>query len=465
MWIQLSCRPRWSAPQVTRTASMTLPERNTELWMMWSAPRFCIHSKNAKETRVRRPGDWALPAPPCTKSQNGTVQLDADPTLVHHHGMFDLLRTHSRKAGHPPGHAAYVGPEKSFEPYIECVIYTVADMERRSIDISELDTIMESAAASNAVVWVRLVGMHDPSLVRSAGEAFGLHPLQVEDALNTAHRPSLDEGANVLFTTLKAMSFDTSEDRLVQEHVSLVLSQGRCLTLEENPNNPWEALYPRLNNARSRMRRLGADYLFSCLLDTLVDNCFLVVDEIAEGSQALEERLISENDGGGAPALKDIYGMRKELLLFQAAVRPMHEITIRLVRDEQEHFSDEVRPFLRDIRDHAVHVRDTAMLLSTLLENLTDTAISLAGLKLNAVMRVLTVIATIFIPLTFVAGVYGMNFQNMPELHYRYGYYVVLGIMLLIALAMIFYFRIRRWIQPPCRNGSPDCRNGCSTPF
>ncbi len=324
--------------------------------------------------------------------------------------------------------------------------YSTASVERRTIELAQLETELDSAAAAGSVVWIRLVGMHDASIVRRAGEAFSLHPLQIEDALNTAHRPSLDEGENVLFATVKSLSFDTDSKRLIQEHVALVLSQGRCLTLEENLNNPWHSLYPRLQNPRSRMRRLGADYLFSCLLDTLVDNCFVVVDEIAETSQALEETLISEGENGGAPVLKDIYGMRKELLLFQAAVRPMHEIATRLVRDEQEHFSDEVRPFLRDVRDHTAHVRDAAMLLTNLLENLTETAISLAGLKLNAAMRVLTVIATIFIPLTFVAGVYGMNFQNMPELTYRYGYFAVLGIMLLIAIVMIFFFRKRRWI-------------------
>lgn len=360
--------------------------------------------------------------------------------------MFDLLRSHSRKAGSPPGHAAYVGPEKSFAPFIECVVYSPGAVERRTIGIAEVNAVLDSATAAGAVVWIRLVGLHDPSVARLAGEAFGLHPLQIEDALHTAHRPSLDEGEDVLFATVKSLSYDSASKHLVQEHVALALSRGRCLTFEENPSNPWDALYPRLQNPRSRMRRLGADYLFSCLLDTLVDNCFVVVDEIAEASQALEETLISETENSGAPVLKDIYGMRKELLLFQAAVRPMHEITTRLVRDEQEFFSEEVRPFLRDVRDHAAHVRDAVMLLSSLLENLTETAISLAGLKLNAVMRVLTVIATIFIPLTFVAGVYGMNFEYMPELTFRYGYFAILGIMLLIALAMIVFFRKRRWI-------------------
>ncbi|MFW5735570.1 MAG: magnesium/cobalt transporter CorA [Oceanidesulfovibrio sp.] len=365
---------------------------------------------------------------------------------MHHNGMFDLLRSHSRKAGRPPGQVAYVGPEKTFDPFIECTTYSAGTMEQRIIEVGDMEQILQAAAAQGGVAWVRLVGMHDPSIARRAGEIFGLHPLQLEDALNTAHRPSLDEGEHVLFATATALAFDPAAGKILQEHVALALTPGRCLTIEENPNNPWNAIYPRLKNPRSRMRRMGADYLFSCLLDTLVDNCFLVVDEIAETCRGLEDALISENSDGGAPVLKDIYGMRKELLLFQTAVRPMHEIAIRLVRDEQEHFADEVRPFLRDVRDHAAHVRDATVLLSTLLDNLAETAISLAGLKLNAVMRVLTVIATIFIPLTFLAGVYGMNFQNMPELNTRYGYFVVLGAMLLIALAMVVIFRKRRWI-------------------
>lgn len=360
--------------------------------------------------------------------------------------MFDLLRSHSAKAGDPPGQAAYVGPVKDFIPYMECVTYSGEAMERRRIEPSELHDVLDSCRATGTVLWIRLVGIHDPALARQAGEAIGLHPLLIEDALNTAHRPSLDEGETILFATSKALSYDEENDRILSEHVVIALADGICLTLEENPKNPWDAIYPRLQTPKSRMRQMGADYLFSCLYDTLVDNCFLVVDAIAASSRQMEEALIRQGEDGDAPLLKDIYGLRKQLLLFQSVVLPMYETTARLVRDEQQHFSEEVRPFLRDIRDHAVHVRDATMLLSTLLENLTDTAISLAGLKLNAVMRVLTVIATIFIPLTFIAGVYGMNFQNMPELHAHYGYYIVLCIMLIVAITMLLFFRKRRWI-------------------
>lgn len=294
--------------------------------------------------------------------------------------------------------------------------------------------------AGGGATWIDVVGLHDVELVARLGECFGLHPLALEDVVNTGQRPKADDYDDHLYCVLR--NFHAGDSNLVSEQISLFLRPGLVLTFQEMEGDAFEPVRERLRRGKGRIRRMGGDYLAYALIDALVDQFFPILERQGERIEALEDELIEDPT---PETLQRIYRMRRELLLLRRAAWPEREVLSALQREETGLVSRDVKPFLRDAYDHTVQVLEILETYRELAGSMLDVYLSSLSHRMNEVMKVLTIIATIFIPLTFIAGVYGMNFDRMPELHWAWGYPAALLVMGAIGLALVVFFRRRGW--------------------
>ena len=296
---------------------------------------------------------------------------------------------------------------------------------------------------TETVSWINISGLQDVDLIRRLGDHFGIHPLVQEDIANTNQRPKIEEFDQHLFVALKMIYEDAAPSELVFEHVSLIIGPRYVLSFQETPVDVFGPVRERLRGTRGRIRTLGADYLGYALLDVIIDHYFVVLERYGSRSEELEEEIL---DDPTVQTQEKINALRRSLIHMRRSVWPVREILGRLERLESPLIDAETRPFLRDAYDHAVQVVDVVESLRDLVSGLTDLYMTVLSNRMNEIMKVLTIIGTIFIPLTFVAGIYGMNFEYMPELGYRYGYPIVWGVMLLVAAMLLLFFRRRDWI-------------------
>ena len=295
-------------------------------------------------------------------------------------------------------------------------------------------------AAGGGATWIDVIGLHDVELVARLGECFGLHPLALEDVVNTGQRPKADDYDDHLYCVLR--NFHADSVNLVSEQISLFLMPGLVLTFQEMEGDAFEPVRERLRRGKGRIRRMGADYLAYALIDALIDQFFPILESRGERIEALEDELIEDPT---PETLQKIYRMRRELLLLRRAAWPEREVLSALQREETALMSREVKPFLRDAYDHTVQVLEILETYRELAGSMLDVYLSSLSHRMNEVMKVLTIIATIFIPLTFVAGVYGMNFEHMPELAWPWAYPAVMALMAVIGIGLVVYFRRRGW--------------------
>jgi magnesium transporter len=298
-------------------------------------------------------------------------------------------------------------------------------------------------ANSEQVVWYTVDGVHDVELLQRLGNCFGIHPLVLEDIANTSQRPKLEEFDDCIFVALKMIGYELSHDKLRTEHVSIIFGKGYVLAFLEDPGDVFEPVRQRVRTGKGRIRKLGADYLAYALVDAIVDNYFEVLEKLSEGIEELEEEVV---DAPTSSTLRTIHVTKRQLILLRRAVWPLREAVNALVRDELELVTGDTRIFLRDLYDHTIHVIDTVETLREMVAGMMEVYLSSVSNKLNQVMKVLTVISSIFIPLTFIVGVYGMNFDYMPELRLRWGYWAVWGVMLAVAGGLLALFRRKEWI-------------------
>jgi magnesium transporter len=290
------------------------------------------------------------------------------------------------------------------------------------------------------VVWIDVVGLHDLDALRRLGERFGLHPLALEDVLNTGHRPKTEDYGDHRFVVAKAVELG---DTLAAEQVSLFFGRGFVLTFQETPCRAFEAVRERIRSGRQRIRASGADYLAYALLDAVIDELFPVLERFGERLEELEEEVVEDPD---REVLGRIYRVRRDLLLLRRVAWPQRELIQALERDESGLVTAETKVFLRDAYDHTIHALDFVETYRELAAGMLDAYLSGLSNRMNEVMKVLTIIATIFIPLTFVAGIYGMNFEWMPELGWRLGYPAVMAVMAVVAALMLVYFKRKDWL-------------------
>ncbi len=344
-----------------------------------------------------------------------------------------------KKVGLPPGSLIYVGPDHGETSKLQLIRYNVRDMENIDpIDVSELS----GSLLENGVNWINVEGLHDVGLVERIGNLFGLEQLLMEDILNTEQRPGIEYSENYVYLTLKTLH-SLTQSEIVYEQLSVVMYDNCVITFQERSGDIFNAIRERLKHPDNRLSKRGTDYLFYRLIDTVVDNYFLVLHSLSDQIEILEDKVFSSPD---QETLREIQYLKKELIYLLRVVVPLRESLSKLIRDKPTDISDSTLDYLNDVYSHSVHVLETLETYRDIVSGLVNIYMNNISQKMNEVMKVLTIMASIFIPLSFVAGVYGMNFANMPELHWKYGYFMVIGLMLAAGLSMVFFFRKKKWL-------------------
>lgn len=355
--------------------------------------------------------------------------------------MVEKVKKRSAKAGLPPGVLVHVGTQKVTASRVRILDYD----ERGAREKNEalLDDCL-SFRDRETVTWIDIEGLQDVGLLEGLGHCYGLHPLILEDILNTDQRPKTDDMGDYLYVVLKMLDFDPSSLDIVSEQVSIVFGRNFVISLQEgHEGDLFEPLRERIRTGKGRMRRLGPDYLAYSLLDTIIDHYFVIMEKFAERIEALEEDLVSDP---GPETLRQIHHLKREMIYLRKSAWPLRELVNALEKSESELIRPATKVFLRDLYDHAIHIVDSIETYREMLSSMLDIYLSSISNRMNQVMKVLTIIATIFMPLTFLAGIYGMNFQHMPELGWSWGYPLVLLLMLALAGAMIHFFKKKNWL-------------------
>jgi magnesium transporter len=344
-----------------------------------------------------------------------------------------------RKRGQAPGTLVHIGERHSPEATLAIMDYTVSDL--RELESLTLEEAL-SFRASKAVTWLNVTGLSDTSIVGTLCSHFGVHTLVQEDVLHTAQRPKVDIYEDHVFMVVKMIRYDEESRELDIEQVSLVLGDGFVITFQEKEGDVFDSVRQRIRTGKGVVRTLGADYLAYALMDAVVDNYFIALEEMGEDIEEIETAVLDRPE---IDVVASIHRLKRELILLRRAVWPLREGFGTLMRDATPLVKPATVPFLRDLHDHAFRVMDTVETFRELVSGLLDVYLSSVSNRMNQVMKVLTIIATIFIPLTFIAGIYGMNFRHMPELAFPWAYPAVLALCLLIALGMIIGFRRKGW--------------------
>lgn len=350
-----------------------------------------------------------------------------------------IVPRHSMKRGLPPGELLHVGTAPEGPVSISVLDYNESDIDERADETPD-DCIPFRDSAT--VTWINVDGVQDLRIVERFGEIFGLHPLTLEDIANTQQRPKLEEFENYIYIVLKMPLYDLTTGETSDEQVSFVLTPGCVLSFQEKPGDVFDPIRDRIRTGRGRIRKSGADYLLYALLDAVVDGYFVLLEAIGERVESIEEELAREPS---QEIMRTIHGLKRETILIRRAIWPLREVISALSKNESPLIEDTTVLYLRDVYDHTIQVIDTIESLRDMLSGLLDLYLSSVSNRMNEVMKVLTVIATMFIPLTFVAGIYGMNFQHMPELAWRWGYPAVWGVMIAMLVVMLSFFKRKRW--------------------
>jgi len=345
----------------------------------------------------------------------------------------------SQKSGLPPGRMVYIG-DKSDLP----VTLTVIDYDTDGLEEKIIENIDECAVYkhSHTSTWLNIDGLHKIEIIEKIGKLYDIHPLVLEDIVNTQQRPKIEVYDKYIYIVLKMIDYDYASENVKIEQISLILGKNYVISFQENIGDVFDSVRNRLRNPESRIRKFGSDYLVYALMDRIVDNYFIIMEKLGEQLEDFEEE--SYNNPGKHVAEK-LNKLRRETIFLRKAVWPLREMVNHLASGDITQISSNTNVYMRDLYDHTVQVLDTIETYRDLLSGIMDVYLSNLSFKMNEVMKVLTIISTIFIPLTFIAGVYGMNFRYMPELEGEYSYYIIMIFMALIALIMIIWFRFKKW--------------------
>jgi magnesium transporter len=355
-----------------------------------------------------------------------------------------LIRGMVRKVGLPPGTLLHTGKTYIDVPHIRVLEYTADDVVEKTFSSAE-DVCM--SGAGDTITWIRVIGLHNVELIEKIGECFAIHPLVLEDILNTNHRPKMEDYGDYLYIILKsfhnAEDEDEDEGEMDAEQVSLILGKNYVISFQEKSHDLFAPVRERISSAKGRIRKLGADYLAYALIDLIIDKYFVILEDVGERIEDMEDSLVSQP---GDNALQEIHVLKRKMLHFRKALWPLREIMNALSRGESALVQESTVFYMRDTYDHTIQLVDALETYRDILSGMLDIYLSSVSNRMNQIMKVLTIISTIFIPLTFIAGVYGMNFKYMPELDFTWGYPAVMAVMLVISLGMIRFFQTRKWL-------------------
>ena len=354
--------------------------------------------------------------------------------------MAKLIKKRSKKAGLPPGTLVHIGEKLTEKTRISVVEYDGQGFQEKELENLETCYLFPEAPA---VTWINVVGIQQVEVLEKLGNCFTVHPLALEDILNTEQRPKIEDYGEDLFIVVKLISYHEKTDEIGAEQISLILRPNALISFQEKEGDDFAAVKERLRAGKGRLRKLGADYLAYTLLDIVVDQYFLVLEKLGERIEILEGKLLTDP---GAATLQKIQKLKKEMLLLRQWIWPLREVISSLERGEFPGIQESTRIYLRDVYDHAIQVMDAIEIYRDMLSGMLDIYLSSLNNRMNAVMKVLTIIATIFMPLTFLAGVYGMNFKHMPELDWPWGYPLILAVMGFVAILMLTLFRRKKWL-------------------
>ncbi|MBV6403626.1 MAG: magnesium/cobalt transporter CorA [Flavobacteriales bacterium] len=354
----------------------------------------------------------------------------------------DVKRVHSRagKAGLPPGSLVQVAGDAAEQGTLRAFVY---DSDTYSETMAPDLMALQLPPPPGMVCWVDLDGLNDGRMVSAVGDRFGLHPLLLEDVLNTDQRPKLEEYRDDLFVVMKMLALDPDTGSIDVEQVSLVLGRGHVISFQERPGDVLDPIRERIRHKLGRVRKSGADYLLYSLLDVIVDNYFLVVEELGRRIERLERKVTVRPGNEDLLSLQELRGL---LITVNRHVTPARELAGRLNTLQSPLIAESTRRYINDLQDHTVYIAETIGTFRDMLASLENTYHAGVNLRMGQVIKLLTIISTIFIPLTFIVGIYGMNFDHMPELRWRYGYFAVMGLMAAIAIGMLLWFRRKRWL-------------------
>lgn len=353
--------------------------------------------------------------------------------------MIKSLGSVSGKAGLPPGSLIHVGERKIGEVEFTILDYSSDTYQsENTIEVSKCLSFKESETVS----WINVDGLHDIEKLAGIGRHYGLNDLLLEDILDTHHRPKFEPFDHYAFLTLKMVGIDENK-KLAIEQVSFVLGTNWLLSFQEQKGDVFTEVRKRLESNKGPIRKKGGDYLFYRLVDTVVDYYFLVTEHLTEAISKLEEDVLDDN---GQDVLAKVQGLKRDLLNVRKAVNPLKDAILQMLKEPPSQMKKATTSYMRDVTEHLVQISESIDSQRDLLSGIIGLYHSNMSNATNKVMQTLTVMATIFIPLTFLAGIYGMNFNFMPELQWKYGYFVFLGVMLAVALVMVFHFKRKGWL-------------------
>ena len=351
-----------------------------------------------------------------------------------------VITKRSKKAGLPPGTLIHIGEKKA-----EKVRIRILDYDESQFEEKEAKTVEECFPFKDTptITWINIDGIHEVEIIEKIGKHFGFHPLLLEDILNTEQRPKMEDHEDYIFIVVKMLYYDEEEHEIEAEQVSIILGSNFVISFQEKEDDVFNFVRDRIRNGKGRIRKAGADFLAYALVDAIVDHYFVIMEKIGEEIEVMEEELVTNPS---PETLQAIHNLKREMISLRKSVWPVREVISGLERAESPLIHESTCIYLRDVYDHTIQVMDSIETSRDMVSGMLDIYLSSVSNKMNEVMKVLTIIATIFIPLTFIAGIYGMNFQYMPELQSKWGYPLVWLVMIAVLSSMIVYFKRKRWL-------------------
>lgn len=344
----------------------------------------------------------------------------------------------TQNIGAPPGTLFYNGEERNERIKITLIEFNETEFfEDVYYDLSDCIEHVKP----NMVKWINVEGIHKPELVEAIGKIYDIHPLTLEDIVHVDQRPKFEDYEHYVIAIMKMISYTTE---VKSEQLSIVLLENTVISFQEpQGGDAFDVIRNRLRASKGRVRKLGADYLAYALMDAVVDYYFTCIEKIGDKIEEIEEGIISNSD---KKFLLELYHLKREMIFLRKQVWPLRDLLNNMVRSETHLINPTSDIYLRDLSDHVTRIIDSVETYRDLLSGIMDIYLSTNANKMNEVMKVLTIMSSIFIPITFIAGVYGMNFDNMPELHTQNGYFILWGIMITIIVALIIYFKRKKWV-------------------
>ena len=346
----------------------------------------------------------------------------------------------NKKAGLPPGTLVYVGEERTEPVRITVISYNETDLQESTVQTIEACLPFKK---SGNVTWIHVEGIHETGIIEEIGEHFQVDSLVLEDLMTPTQLPKIEVYENYTFIVLKNLGYTAASINISREQISLIIGEDFVISLQEELGELFTTVQNRLRNAHGRIRKMPTDYLVYALIDVIVDNYFIVLDELNDRIESVEEASIANPT---PEVLAEINTLRKEFLFLRRPILPLRDVLDEVLDDEMPFLTQNTHLYFRDVYDHLGQIIHTLETLRIAISGLFDTYTSAMSHRMNEVMKVLTIVATFFIPLTFIAGIYGMNFRFMPELQTRWGYPVVLLVMVSISIGMFIYFKLKKWL-------------------